>query len=166
MAEDDRETRRSIDAAVVQLPVIKKSIEAVEARSKADLIPSRPLRRRARSAETAGTRESEFARLLIAERRLRDGLLGADLFGEPAWDMLLDLFVAHEERESVSVSSLCVAAAVPATTALRWINTLVQNDMAIRRHDPTDGRRIWIELAPHVVAEMRRLLTTWMTEQG
>src|SRR3546814_1843272 len=43
---------------------------------------------------------------------------------DPAWDMLLDLYLAAERNtRPVSISSLCIASAVPATTALRWIKT-------------------------------------------
>lgn len=48
----------------------------------------------------------------------------ADLFGEPAWDMIVDLFIAAEENKTVSVSSLCIDASVPMTTVLRWNNIL------------------------------------------
>src|SRR5690606_24209072 len=62
-------------------------------------------------------------------RRLRDEFLPGDLFADPAWDMLLDLFAARLEQERVSVSSLCIASAVPPTTALRWIRTLTEKGL-------------------------------------
>ena len=165
MAENDREPPQDLDDNMMQRMGIRNDIESFEAKLRADFIEPRAVRRSASPPGYTGSRESEFARILIAERRLRDGVLGAELFGEPVWDMLLDLFIAHEEQERVSVSSLCVAAAVPATTALRWVKTLVAKEMAIRRPDPSDGRRIWIELSPHVVSEMRRLLKAWMVKQ-
>jgi hypothetical protein len=165
MAENDREPPQDLDADMMQLMGIRKDLESFEARLRADLAEPQAVRRSAPPPGYTGSRESEFARILIAERRLRDGVLGAELFGEPVWDMLLDLFIAHEEQERVSVSSLCIAAAVPATTALRWVNNLVKREMIIRRPDPKDGRRVWIELAPRVVLEMRRLLKAWMAKQ-
>ncbi|TPG48283.1 hypothetical protein [Sphingomonas glacialis] len=69
------------------------------------------------------TRAFEIAprdiRQAIRARRLRDQHFGGGLFEDPAWDMLLDLFAAELERAQVSVSSLCIAAAVAPTTALR-----------------------------------------------
>ncbi|MEZ5655102.1 MAG: hypothetical protein R3E04_04340 [Sphingobium sp.] len=64
------------------------------------------------------------AKLALRIRRRRDAIfsdeLGASsIFGEAAWDMLLDLFVSRSENKRVSVSSLCIASGVPATTALR-----------------------------------------------
>jgi predicted transcriptional regulator len=63
------------------------------------------------------------------------------LFADPAWDMLLDLLQAEIAQHRVPVSSLCIAAAVPATTALRWIKTMTDVGLFKRRADPHDGRR-------------------------
>ena len=38
-----------------------------------------------------------LARTLYAERRRRDRTFPVDIFGEPSWDILLDLFVAREK---------------------------------------------------------------------
>ncbi len=86
-------------------------------------------------------------RTMIRLRRQRDRLFPADLFADPAWDMMLDLMVARIERLKVAVSSLCIAAAVPPTTALRWIRTLTDFGIFVRVADPTDGRRVFIELS-------------------
>jgi hypothetical protein len=87
-------------------------------------------------------------RAIIRARRLRDQYFGNELFADPAWDILLDLFAARLEKRSVAVSSLCIAAAVPPTTALRWIKTLTDLGLLVRTADPQDGRRVYIELAP------------------
>jgi DNA-binding MarR family transcriptional regulator len=86
-------------------------------------------------------------RSIIRARRLRDSYLQGDLFADPAWDMLLDLMAARLEKHRVAVSSLCIAAAVPPTTALRWIKTLTEKGLLVRRADPADGRRVYIELS-------------------
>ncbi len=97
-------------------------------------------------------------RALIRARRLRDGLFGPGLFEEPAWDMMLDLFAAELEGARVSVSSLCIAAAVAPTTALRWIGRLTADGWLERRPHPHDKRRAIIALAPRGVAAMRRYM--------
>src|SRR3546814_4614981 len=61
--------------------------------------------------------------------------------------MLLDLMAAHLSGQRVSVSSLCIAAAVPATTALRWIRALTAHGLFLRQADPSDGRRVFIALS-------------------
>src|SRR3546814_15436252 len=89
-------------------------------------------------------------------RRVREQYFPADLCADPAWDMLLDLYAARLERQPVSVSSLCIAAAVPATTALRWIKTMTDAGLFLREADPDDGRRIFIALAGGAFAAMAR----------
>lgn len=86
-------------------------------------------------------------RALIRARRLRDQYFDPEMFADPAWDMLLDLMLARIERRSVAVSSLCIAAAVPPTTALRWIKRLTDEGLFIRTADPRDGRRVFIDLS-------------------
>lgn len=95
-------------------------------------------------------------RTIIRARRLRARYFDEALFADPAWDMLLDLLQAEVAQVRVPVSSLCIAAAVPATTALRWIKTMTDAGLFLRRPDPHDGRRVFIELAPQSSNAMRR----------
>lgn len=92
----------------------------------------------------------------IADRRLRDGLFADGLFADPAWDILLDLYSSELRGRSVSVSSLCIAANVPGTTALRWIASMVDDGLLERWDDPTDKRRALIGLSKDASAAMRR----------
>ena len=61
--------------------------------------------------------------------------------------MLLDLMAARIEGRQVAVSSLCIAAAVPPTTALRWIKSMTDSGLFVRQADPHDGRRVFIALS-------------------
>lgn len=97
----------------------------------------------------------DLLRAVIRARRLRARYFTDELFADPAWDMLLDLTQAEVAQIRVPVSSLCIAAAVPATTALRWIKTLTDSGMLLRRADPHDGRRVFVELAPTTSVAMR-----------
>jgi DNA-binding MarR family transcriptional regulator len=105
---------------------------------------------------------AETVRSIIRARRLRARYFQEELFADPAWDMLLDLLQAEISHLRVPVSSLCIAAAVPATTALRWLKTMVQQGIFIRRADPHDGRRVFVELAP----EASRALCSYFAEVG
>jgi hypothetical protein len=107
----------------------------------------------------AGERiESGQIRAIIRARRLRDHFFNSELFADPAWDMLLDLMAARLEKQRVAVSSLCIAAAVPPTTALRWIKALCDQGIFVRLADPEDGRRVFIELAEQSAAAMANYL--------
>lgn len=97
-------------------------------------------------------------RMAIRSRRLRAQYFQPELFADPAWDMLLDLFAAELERRQVSVSSLCIAAAVPPTTALRWIGTLHDAGLFERKADPADRRRAYIALSAKAIDGMRAYL--------
>jgi len=99
---------------------------------------------------------AETVRTIIRARRLRARYFSEELFADPAWDMLLDLLQAEIAQLRVPVSSLCIAAAVPATTALRWLKTLVSQGLFIRRPDPHDGRRVYVELAHDTSLALRR----------
>lgn len=105
-------------------------------------------RERSRPASADGSVAPTYAevRAIIRARRMRDQHLPADLFADPAWDMMLDLLAARLSGQRVSVSSLCIAAAVPPTTALRWIRQLTDRAVFARIDDPADGRRVFIEL--------------------
>ncbi|WP_152414602.1 hypothetical protein [Blastomonas sp. AAP53] len=86
-------------------------------------------------------------RHLISMRRLRDRFFNADLFADPAWDILLDLSASRLEGRSVSVSSLCIAASVPPTTALRWIRMMTDQNLLVRRADAADARRMFVDIS-------------------
>jgi hypothetical protein len=98
------------------------------------------------TAPSAGG-EAAMVRSIIRARRARDQFFQPELFADPAWDMLLDLMAARLEGRAVAVSSLCIAAAVPPTTALRWIKTMTDGGIFQRMADPRDGRRVFIELS-------------------
>ena len=121
----------------------------------------------ARDAEGDGEAQVSAAmvRRLIRLRRDRERHFPADLFGHPAWDMLLDLVAARMEGVDVAVSSLCVAAAVPTTTALRWVRSLSEAGVFVRRTDPGDARRAFITLsdAAHdaMIGWLRRFATVF-----
>jgi DNA-binding MarR family transcriptional regulator len=99
---------------------------------------------------------AETVRAVIRARRLRARYFQEEMFADPAWDMLLDLLQAEIAQLRVPVSSLCIAAAVPATTALRWLKTMTQQGIFVRRADPHDGRRVFVELAPQASQALRR----------
>ena len=100
--------------------------------------------------------DADTVRAVIRARRLRSRFFSEELFADPAWDMLLDLLQAEIAQLRVPVSSLCIAAVVPATTALRWIKTMTEQGLFVRRADPHDGRRVFVELAPAASDAMRR----------
>lgn len=102
---------------------------------------------------------AQLARQLYADRRRRQlAFTNPDIFGEPAWDILLDLYVAHAEGRSISVSSACIGSAAPPTTGLRWLGVLQYEGLVLREHDPQDQRRILVRLSPDGLNRMQDYL--------
>jgi DNA-binding MarR family transcriptional regulator len=129
-------------------------IASTLARLSTDPVAPQRLPERPRSTETPPL-SIETVRKVIRARRLRARYFPEQLFADPAWDMLLDLLQAEIAQLRVPVSSLCIAAAVPATTALRWLKTMVSQGLFTRRSDPHDGRRVFVELAPETSHALR-----------
>jgi len=100
------------------------------------------------------------ARKIYAFRRRRDEALSevADLFHDPIWDILLDLFAAGERGQEVSVSSACIGAAVPLTTGLRALSNLQERGFVEFQNDPLDRRRRHVTLSPYIREKMFALL--------
>lgn len=83
------------------------------------------------------------ARWIYDLRRQRDRLFGlhASLFRDPAWDMLLDLYAQESEDDIVSVSKIAIAACIPMSTALRYVDHMYRVGLIVRSPDAQDGRR-------------------------
>ena len=104
---------------------------------------------------------AEMARLSYAKRRKRATIFGdPELFGEPGWDILLDLYIAQAEEKSVSVSSACIGSAAPPTTGLRWRGVLAEQDLVTREHDPHDQRRVLVRLTEKALDAMDRYFSS------
>jgi len=103
----------------------------------------------------------ELAKQLLAQRMARFDHFPAELFHEPAWDMLLALYVAYEERRTMNVKTLVGSAHAPVTTSQRWIDHLHKLKLIDRVIDPVDRRRMEISLSDQghiaVTAYLRRL---------
>ena len=98
--------------------------------------------------------DAQMVRRIIRQRQLRTRFFDAGLFADPAWDILLDLTAAHAEGARVSVTSLCIAAGVPPTTALRWISQMTEAGLLQRVEDEADRRRAFIGLTPRAADAM------------
>ena len=89
-------------------------------------------------------------------RRRRSKFFDSSLFSEPAWDMLLDLFIANVHGRKVSPTSLCRAAEVSEATGLRWIGVLESQGLIRRRSVSDDGNLRLIEISDSGFDAMRK----------
>lgn len=97
-----------------------------------------------------------MVKCIIQGRRLRGSFFDALLFADPAWDILLELYLAKLEQRRTTVSNLCVAASVPASTALRHITSLEQRDMIVRTPSHLDQREVCVDLTDPTFESMRQ----------
>ncbi len=91
---------------------------------------------------------------IVKRRQMRERFFDSDLFADPAWDILLDLALARLNDKRVSVTSLCIAAKVPTTTALRYIKHLTDIGIIERTGDPNDLRRSHLALSDDAFGRM------------
>jgi DNA-binding MarR family transcriptional regulator len=106
-----------------------------------------------------GSNALDRARLFISYRRARARHFGdRSLFAEPAWDIMLKLYVHHVKNEPVSVKSACIGSGVSASTALRWLNALEAEGLICFELDPADQSRKLIRLTPGGFESMTRCL--------
>ncbi len=89
-----------------------------------------------------------IARRMVRERLRRARFFKSDLFADPAWDMMLDIFIAEAEGRETPVMNLCLSSQVPETTTLRWVKTLEQAGIFVRQKDEHDQRRVLVRLSP------------------
>ena len=94
-------------------------------------------------------------RAIIRARQARASYLPPELLSDPAWGMLLELFHGELAGQPVSMSSLCKAAAVPDSTAARWLKALEGHELTVRRSYPDEPENAFVELTPKGSAALR-----------
>jgi DNA-binding MarR family transcriptional regulator len=102
---------------------------------------------------------------ILRVRRQRNKVFGTDLFGDPAWDILLELYASERTGRRLSISGACYASGVPSTTALRWISRLERGGWIRRIGDPLDRRRSWLMLTEGSEKKMSELLSRMAASQ-
>lgn len=101
-----------------------------------------------------------LARNIHRERSRRANYLPAELFGKPAWDILLDLAYAAKASELRPIKSACLSSQVPEATALRYIDQLVRLGLVERIDDKTDRRRKFLRLTALGERKMEEFLAS------
>ena len=116
----------------------------------------------ANGASTHAPRDRDLAvaaASLYRARQRRMQHFDSQLFSEPAWDMLLELFIKKMRGNPVSTIELCAAARVPAATGLRWIARLEEHGLLRRYQSSEDRRFAWVELTLRANRRMRKYVS-------
>lgn len=95
--------------------------------------------------EMAASALMRRARDTLANRRRRQDIFGRAMFGEPAWEMLLLLYIT-EPGPRQSISRLADESGASRTTALRWIDYLEGQGLIRREAHPNDRRVAFVQL--------------------
>ena len=87
------------------------------------------------------------AKFSLGARQGRSDHFSPAMFGEPAWDLLLALYVTQADVPAPAVSNLAKTAGVAITTAFRWIDYLEEKRLIERERSSDDGRALTIALS-------------------
>jgi len=100
----------------------------------------------------------EHARQIRHSRDLRAKSFDHNMFGEPAWDILLVLYTIDGDRRRLNIRELSKLASLALTTALRWLDFLEQRGLITRKANPFDQRMVYAELSEKGRAAMDEYL--------
>ena len=99
---------------------------------------------------------------VLLVRRARASVLGENLFSDPAWDMLLELYGAHLAGRSVTLSELARVTETPARIATRWVQALEQSgNISVDRDAKGSPFQVYVKLSAEGVSRMQRLADQW-----
>ena len=73
-------------------------------------------------AQAAAPRE--YFEALLRQRRARDRYFGTTLFGEPAWDIMLELMIARIDGRELKISELGAASYAPGIATRQYVDAL------------------------------------------
>lgn len=94
----------------------------------------------------------ERARVELKAREHRHRHFPSSLFGEPAWEMLIALYLSQEGYETVC--NLINGCQLPHATGLRWLHVLENHHLVRRRPHHKDKRVILIELTENAQCDL------------
>lgn len=145
--------------------------ELLELRSRIDKLLGPVMSCDARPLSIGTLSKDNFAlgtkvRRILKFRDTRSEVLGSDIFADPAWDMLLELFVCDLSQQRISVSAACFSGRVPPTTGLRWLKALESRGLVQRAQDPLDARRTFVSLTDTAFTKMRLLMESPLLDEA
>jgi CheY-like chemotaxis protein/DNA-binding MarR family transcriptional regulator len=109
-----------------------------------------------------GDRKRAALKQMRSMRRMRSQHFPTQLFSDPCWEMLLDLYDGHLAGAEVTVTSLGAASGVPLTTALRRMDQLKAHGLIERAEDIEDKRRTIVRLTPAGLGAVEGFFNTYL----
>lgn len=109
---------------------------------------------------TEECRMVRIAQAILQLRRQRKDEFDESLFGEPAWEMLLELYVRDASGTVSTVAELLANSDASDSTAVRWLFHLDKLGFVTRRAHPLDAKTEFVDLTVEVKAALERHLAT------
>lgn len=140
---DKNVTAKTVNLTEKDVKDAARLLRLLAANGLPDLIPAGR-----KSPNVAPDREALIsrARILFNSRRLRERHFNRSIFGEPAWEILLILYIAEHSEGRLTTSRLADWIKTPLTTVLRWLDYLAREGLIERQPHPTDRRTVFISL--------------------
>jgi len=113
-------------------------------------------------ASLPGRSPEARAEALYLGRRLRDGLFPRDLFGEPAWDLLLAVFLAQREGKVADAEDVLRECGVTKATGMRYVAFLIELGFVLAGSEEGEPRELFLSTTG--LRTMRRFFE--LTEGG
>lgn len=97
-----------------------------------------------------------FAQISAAkrDRAHRETYLPSELFAEPAWEILLEVYSFEILSCAVTQSEILARIGVPVTTSLRWMKMLEAKDLVARMPMSEESTEVLVTLTPAGVKAM------------
>ena len=108
--------------------------------------------------EDDAVRNVLMARRLLDISRQADTMFDGPLLSNPAWDILLDLYIQRSEGKRISIISVCVAANAPTSTVLRYIEAMIDSGTIVKIPSLEDSESLLIDLSETAYARMNSIL--------
>jgi len=99
------------------------------------------------------------ARAMIGLRRSRHQYFNPAMFGEPAWDILLSLYLADSAGERPTTVKLAALIDTPLSSVIRWLSYLEKERLIERIAHPTDRRIAFLKLTPKAIQALEAFLS-------
>jgi DNA-binding MarR family transcriptional regulator len=106
---------------------------------------------------------TKIARAILEDRKVRASLFNPGMFGEPAWEILLTLFIVDEDGPRLTIGRLIQLAGSPQTTSLRWLDYLEDQELIAREEHPRDARTAFVQLTDKARQALTKYLSSTIT---
>lgn len=98
-----------------------------------------------------------YFKALLMIRRTREQYFGSSLFGEPAWDIMLELMLARIDNREMKTSELGIIADALGTDARQLVDTLEKSRLIDRFHNAEDEGDDYLVLSSEAARRMAEL---------